>query len=502
MATSQCPPTLSLERLVNPTERQRDFLRAAAEHDFVLYGGAAGGGKSYILRWWLVLYLAWVYRTYGLKNVVVGLFCEDYPSLYDRQISKIKYEFPSELGELKEGTVKNFQLRPEYGGGILALRNLDDPSKYQSAEFAAIAVDELTKNPKETFDFLRFRMRWPGIEHPKFAGATNPGGKGHAWVKKLWKERQFPDELQARKHEFAFVQAKASDNPHLNDSYYQALKSLPPDMAKKFAEGDWDTYTGQYFPQFEQPPGRHVISEDEARKLIKPWYTHWLSGDWGYFHPHAIYWHAKDENNRVITYKEQWGREIAETDLGELIGQLSREELKAGIKLKSFPFSWDAGKLSPRSKQSAPKSMMQLVSDALPHGIPKPFPADSSPGTRISRWRLMAQLLDSDMWQISDACPRLISCIPTLIRDEDNEEDVLKVDYSENEVGDDAADGAGMGLLHMLGTAAKPKAVRLEETLAAIPENTQKHIAHLRFERDWAKKPKPMGRPLRWNREG
>jgi len=101
------------------------------------------------------------------------------------------FEFPAELGELKLGTVKNFVLHKDYGSGVIALRNLDDPSKYQSAEFAAIAVDELTKNSKEIFDFLRFRRRWPGVERPKFLAATNPGGKGHAWVKKLWVEKDF-----------------------------------------------------------------------------------------------------------------------------------------------------------------------------------------------------------------------------------------------------------------------------------------------------------------------
>jgi len=176
---------VNLEQLINPTEKQREFLAAIAKKDYVLYGGAAGGGKSYILRWWLILFLCWLYQVKKLANVQVALFCEDYPSLFDRHISKIKYEFPMSLGELKQGTVKNFVLNPQYGSGVLALRNLDDPSKYLSSEFAAIGVDELTKNEQKVFDFLRLRLRWPGVDRPKFGAATNPGGKGHGWVKKL-----------------------------------------------------------------------------------------------------------------------------------------------------------------------------------------------------------------------------------------------------------------------------------------------------------------------------
>ena len=74
---------------------------------------------------------------------------------------------------------------------MLALRNLDDPSKYMSSEFALIAVDELTKNEKEVFDFLRMRKRWVGITDTKFIAGTNPGGLGHEWVRKIWLDREF-----------------------------------------------------------------------------------------------------------------------------------------------------------------------------------------------------------------------------------------------------------------------------------------------------------------------
>jgi hypothetical protein len=474
LATSQCLPPLSLERLVNPTERQREFLRAIAEFDFVLYGGEAGGGKSYILRWWLVLYLVWCYKALGLRNVQVGLFCEDYPTLNDRQISKIKFEFPTGLGTLRESGVRNFVLRPEYGGGIIALRNLDDPSKYYSAEFAAIAVDELTKNPKSIFDDLRFRLRWPGVDRPKFGAGTNPGGPGHSWVKKYWipGAQKFPPELESIREQFVLVRAKASDNPHIPPGYHDRLLTLPPDMARMVARGDWEVYTGQFFPQFTEQ--RHVITAAEAQKRIKNWHTKWLSGDWGYEHPHAVYKHAQDENGFVITYGELCDRRVGETELGHRITEFCGSE-----KFNAFCFSWDAGKLSPRSQPSLPKSMMQLVADGLGPGIPKPYPADSSPGSRISRARLTSQLLDSDMWAISDACPKLIGCLPTLIRNEDNPEDVLKVDFTTNEIGDDPYDGASMGLQHMGQAGIVPVTVMAERRVAQYAKEMGKDVEEL-----------------------
>lgn len=433
-----------------------------AEHDYSLYGGAAGGGKSYILRWSLVLFLLAVHEQLGLKNVEVGLFCEDYPTLWDRQISKMQYEFPSWLGKFVKD--RGFKLQEQFGGGMLALRNLDDPSKYQSAEFAAIAVDELTKHPKETFDFLRFRLRWSGIDRPKFIAATNPGGIGHQWVKDLWVLKKFPEELKPLASQFAFVQAKATDNPHLTQGYWNSLRTLPPDMAKKFVDGDWDVYTGQYFSRFNQE--QHVVPAHIALSRVKPWHTYWLSGDWGYEHPHAIYLHSRDEHGKILTLAELWDRHVSEEELARRINRMCKS--LPIERFSGFVFSWDAGKLSPRSQAKIPKSIMQLLSEGLDKNVPSPHPGDSSPGSRISGWRLMDELLASGAWQISDACPKLIECIPFLIRDEDNPEDVLKVDHSDGIIGDDPADAVRMGMQYMVRAAIKPKSVAMQEHLAEV----------------------------------
>lgn len=475
MATSQLISRVhakTLAELISPTDRQREFFQKIAEFDFVLYEGEASGGKSYALRWWLVDFLVDAYETLGLRDVVVGLFCEDYPTLKDRHISKMRVEFPPWLGNLtrRDGAL-DFVLKPEYGGGVIALRNLDDPSKYFSAEFAAIAIEELTRHPISVFNDLRFRLRWPGIERPKFGAGTNPGGIGHHWVKKYWITKQHPPEFKGIDKrtgkpyditgQFARVTAKASDNPYLPAGYRIANLTLPPDMARKMAHGDWDVYTGQYFPHFDIT--KHVIPHAEAIKRIQKWHVKGLSGDWGYWHPHCFHWHAKDERNCVITYRESWDREIGEAEVGRRITTLN-----AGDKLNGFAFSWDAGRLSPRSDKGQPKSITQLVSEALGPGIPKPHPCDSSPGVRVIRSRLMSQVLEAGTWLISDACPKLIEAIPTMIRDEDHPEEMLKKDWSETEPGDDPVDSAGMGLQWMIGNSIKPWETMLEERLASV----------------------------------
>lgn len=218
--------------------KQKDAQEASKRFKFLLYGGSLGSGKSYWLRWMMIYWLMKMYAKYNIKGIRAGLFCEDYPSLNDRHLSKIKYEFPAWLGRYNEAK-HEFTLAPEYGSGVIAFRNLDDPEKYLSVEFAIMGVDEINRNSLITFRELRKRLRWAGIKEVKFLAACNPIGE--AWVKNMWVKRLFPPE-ENEQYEFAFVPALPTDNPHLDASYYKSLESLPESQRKAFLEGNWDAF--------------------------------------------------------------------------------------------------------------------------------------------------------------------------------------------------------------------------------------------------------------------
>ncbi len=294
---------ISLKELIHFLPRQEEATIAADTHKYTLYGGSAGPGKSYWLRWYPIYRMMRWGKELNLHGIHAGLFSKDYGTLKDRQISKMEVEFPKWLGEVRASQTEGlaFHLKPEFGGHVLALRNLDDPSKYLSSEFAIVAVEELTENDISVFQTLRSRMRWTGIEDTKFIGATNPGGIGHADVKKLWIDRDFPEELLKEAQEFIYVRALPTDNPHLAESYLRTLDSLPEKLRKAYRDGNWDVFEGQYFTEWDKD--KHVC---KPFPIPEGWLKFRSIDPSGRSGVTSCHWYALDRQGDVYCYREHY----------------------------------------------------------------------------------------------------------------------------------------------------------------------------------------------------
>jgi len=293
----------------SPRQMEAVRLLDSGKIKFLLYGGALGGGKSYFLRWWCIRRLNILARAWGIKQPVGMLACEDYPSLKDRQLAKISREVPRWIGSMVQDH-KDYGrcliLQQQWGGGVLCFRNLDDPSKYASAEFAFIGVDELTKNTYEVFDHLRTRLRWEGLPdiECQFAAGTNPGSIGHGWVKQFWMDKLFPPEWVKPidyRQSFAYVPSLADDNPHLDASYWAMLETLPPTLRKAFRDGNWDVFIGQAFPDFSKD--LHGIAPVAIPRGASIYLTH----DYGFAKPFSFGWWWVDGDGRVYRFHEWYG---------------------------------------------------------------------------------------------------------------------------------------------------------------------------------------------------
>ena len=292
------PPKIE-EELVRPEERQEDelwyspFAKQEEFHNsqakYRLFGGAAGPGKTKALLWEAIR-IANRYR--GCDTLLLR---RTFPELESSLVAQFRRDVPRwkyrSFNETKHVVTWHNGSTTRFG----YCRNENDVYQYQGAEFLFIGVDELTHFTLKQWQFLTSRNRCAiAGSTPRMAGATNPGNIGHAWVKALWVDKvPAPGSERAEQYDpedYHFIRAKIEDNPiYANDeNYRKSLKALPEKLRKAFLDGDWDVFAGQYFDIFEMQ--RHTARAEELG--IQWWWPKWISIDWGFHHPSAVYWHC------------------------------------------------------------------------------------------------------------------------------------------------------------------------------------------------------------------
>lgn len=404
------------------------------ECKYLLYGGAAHGGKSYFLRWLAIVFGIDLSRRYNIRNVPIGLFSEDYPTLKDRQISKIKYEFPEWLGKLKEDRDEGyvFQARPEFYSFKILMRNLDDPSKYASAEFPIILVEELTKNPRETFDALRFRLRYTDavtktiVHDVKFIGCTNPGEIGHGWVKEKW-IRPNPNNPDKEQKRFFFVRSLPQDNPYTTDEYIKQLEAMPEAKRKAWLEGSWDVFEGQVLTEWNE--NDHII---KPFVLPKEW-NRYMGFDWGTNKPFSLGWYAQDTDGRSYKYRElymngdeffsKYGKPLTPKRLARLVKAINTKSDDNIIYIVADPSIWKSADFGKQAKDfNEGESVAEIM---MREGL-NMIKADNDRMNGLNRVREQLSIApDGKPWlQFFSTCYHAIRTLPSLVYDKHKVEDV------------------------------------------------------------------------------
>jgi phage terminase large subunit len=399
--------------LWKPLPKQKDFLEVADQKRYVLYGGSRGSGKSQLLRWAsLFRLLRWAQQ--GLQGVRVIIYSEDYPTLEDRQISKIAREFPAWLGEIKRTQIDGlgFYVAPEYGGGVILLRSLDNPGKQIGGEAAGIAVEELTRIDKSTFDAIRGSVRWPGITDTYVWGATNPLGVGLQWVRQLWIERDFPPEYQGLAEQFAFVKALPTDNPYLTPDYWADLRSQPPHIQRAWIEGDWYVPVGVMFeelaPEHHQVPDSPIVEGAEC----------FISIDWGYEHEAVAGWYEVTGNHqapRIRMYREYVKTRMTPADFAQQVVSQTCTPNEHVRKVVLDSAAWATpqdGGPSPAEQMQATFQQAKMVLEPTPKGA----------GSRVRGWQLLHTWLQhrpgGPLLTFTTACKLTWAQLTTVVRGE------------------------------------------------------------------------------------
>lgn len=227
--------------------------------------------NSYWIRCMAVEALLYYFARYRQRGVQVGVFCEDFPALQGRHISKVKEHYPPWLGTWVEAR-KSFELAPEYGNGVIRFLNLNEPSKYDSEEFAAIFIDEGQKQRRNDFNTLRRRLRWPQIgDDCHFAVTFNPPKQDEdAWARELFVDRQFhPDEKESAR--FSFVPFPPKENQaNLPSSYFDQFSGMSQAERAAYLDGDQHAFDSVLSTEGWRPLLTSPQVEDHVTRRLTP----------------------------------------------------------------------------------------------------------------------------------------------------------------------------------------------------------------------------------------
>jgi hypothetical protein len=385
---------------------QENFL-AAGETD-VLYGGSAGGGKSYAM---IVDPLRFAHkpahRALILRRSMPELreLIDKSRELYPKAFPGCKYREVEKLWNFPSGA------KIEFG----FLERDADVYRYQGQAYSWIGFDEITHLPTEfSWNYLASRLRTTDPDITPYMRCTaNPGGVGAHWVKKRYISPAPPNDsfLGADGITRKFIPARLQDNPYLayDGRYEQMLKSLPPAQRKQLLEGDWDVAEGAAFTEFERP--LHVIAPFEIP-------IHWerIKGiDYGYASESCCIWGAVDPSDgTLIIYRELYRKGLLGTELAQLLTEM---EISDPMSVRGVldTACWS------RTGTTGP-----TVGETLVRAGHKLRPADKNriAGKIQIHEYLKLQNSGRPRIQIFNTCPNLIRELQSIPLDKNNPEDV------------------------------------------------------------------------------
>lgn len=249
------------------------------------------------------------------KGILIMIIRRSYPELYANHIKPFKRMLPKAIYKYNDSKkeitfINGSQIVFKY------CSNEKDLDNFQGTECDVLFIDEATQFSEEQFKILNACVR--GVsdriedKFPKRVYLTcNPGGIGHAWVKRLFIDKVFmPNE---KPEDYSFIQSGVRDNKILMEQqpeYIAQLEALPPKLREAWLEGSWDIFFGQFFEDFQDRPEHyrdrqwtHVI---EPFEIPDNWKIY-RSFDWGYARPFSCGWHAIDTEGVVYRILELYG---------------------------------------------------------------------------------------------------------------------------------------------------------------------------------------------------
>ena len=338
MLVEECP--VEQEQIAwMPQDGPQTFFCTRWEFE-ILYGGAAGGGKTDCL-------IAESLRDIGHPNYNGLLLRRTFPQLQEI-IDRTRVLYP-----LYGGIYRTGEHRWYFPSGAKVnlghCQHEGDEYNFQGKEYQYIGFDEAGQFTRRQYLYLfsRCRSKYPELQC-RIRSASNPGGVGHQFLKDRFAigftapNTTIYDEATGLSR--MFIPAKLKDNPilMLNDPMYiQRLMLLPEIERLRLMEGIWDAFEGQAIPELNQSV--HGVDPFD----IPPEWPRYRCFDWGYSTPFAVLWFAVDVDGIPYLYREWYGSKLGETpnmglrmsptEIARGINDIEKPELQKGIKVHPGP---------------------------------------------------------------------------------------------------------------------------------------------------------------------
>ena len=391
------------------TEKQEQFINSKAFE--TLFGGAAGGGKSYGQ---LVDALLYALKYPKSKQII---FRRTFPDL-EKSLIRVSLEFyPREAASYNSSkhiwTFKN--------GSIIDFGYIDsenDVYQYQSAEYDVIRFDELTHFTEYMYTYMISRCRGANPFPKHIKSSTNPGGVGHSWVKTRFIDVGTPNQIHeitlenGKKNTVIFIPSLVQDNMFLLDNdpdYVSRLELLPEKEKQALLYGDWDIFDGQFFTEFDRKI--HVCI---PFKIPKDWRIY-RTRDYG-LDMCATYWIAMDYQMNVYVYKELYESDLIVSDAARKINAMTDEKIQIDY---APPDLWNRNKDTGKSTADIFAENGQYLTKA--------------DNNRVTGWLAVHEWLKTykdeqgqlnSKLKIFSNCINLIRTLPAVEHDEKNPNDV------------------------------------------------------------------------------
>lgn len=427
---------------------QTPLMRGRRAPTFIGYGGAAGGGKSYLAR---AVATAVAQSWPGSRGII---FRRTRPEVRENHIIPFRSEVPEGTDGLFRWNAQDSVAEWHNRSRTLFayLEHDDDVFRYHGTEFDLMVFEESTHYSWFQVSWLtgnRLRATVDG-SIPFALFPSNPGNRGHIWYKRLFLDRRYRPEADERPTDYAFVQAKLQDNVVLverDQQYVRKLNKLPEPLRSQLRDGDWSAGAGLAMPQL-----------DRALHLIQPFDVpgHWNrfgAYDWGYQHPWSFGSFAVDSDGVVYLEGSAHGRQMLEYEV--------IDRVKVSLPWRELTYS-----VAGRDCWHDHKAHGQTGETTAEQFANEQIPLREANDSRVTGLNNLRRYLDPGehgrpRFFIFDTPEnrKVLECLESMVTDPDKPEDALKVDADEfGDGGDDPYDMVRYGLMSRPLAAVEPAA--------------------------------------------